>query len=58
MRAGIRPRHRPDAAKPVEQDLIDRQDFERKLDEMVDSIHRYDLGGLGAAALVDQRTFR
>ena len=30
-----------------EQDPVDRQDFERKLDEMVDSIHRYDLGGPG-----------
>ena len=29
-----------------EQDVVDRQDFERKLDEMVDSIHRYDLGDL------------
>jgi membrane-bound lytic murein transglycosylase D len=40
-----------------EQDVVDRQDFERKLDEMVDSIHRYDLGDLGAAALVDQNKF-
>jgi membrane-bound lytic murein transglycosylase D len=40
-----------------EQDVVDRQDFERKLDEMVDSIHRYDLGDLGAAALVDQTRF-
>ena len=40
-----------------EQDVVDRQDFERKLDEMVDSIHRYDLGDLGAAALVDQARF-
>jgi len=40
-----------------EQDVVDRQDFERKLDEMVDSIHRYDLGDLGAAALVDQTKF-
>ncbi len=40
-----------------EQDVVDRQDFERKLDEMVDSIHRYDLGDLGAAAVVDQTKF-
>jgi len=40
-----------------EQDVVDRQEFERKLDEMVDSIHRYDLGDLGAAALVDQTRF-
>src|ERR1035438_2313711 len=31
------------------QDPGDRQEFGRKLDEMVDSIHRYDLAGLGAA---------
>jgi membrane-bound lytic murein transglycosylase D len=40
-----------------EQDVVDRQDFERKLDEMVDSIHRYDLGDLGAAALGDPNRF-
>ena len=40
-----------------EQDVVDRQDFERKLDEMVDSIHRYDLADLGAAAVVDQNKF-
>jgi membrane-bound lytic murein transglycosylase D len=40
-----------------EQDVVDRQDFERKLDEMVDSIHRYDLGDLGAAALAEQNKF-
>jgi membrane-bound lytic murein transglycosylase D len=27
-----------------------RQDYEKKLDEMVDSIHLFDLGGLGASA--------
>ena len=40
-----------------DQDPADRQDFERKLDEMVDAIHRFDLGGLGAGALVDQDRF-
>jgi membrane-bound lytic murein transglycosylase D len=40
-----------------DQDVVDRQDFERKLDEMVDSIHRSDLGDLGAGALVDQTRF-
>ena len=33
-----------------DQGLIDRQQYERQLDEMVDSIHRYDLAELGAAA--------
>src|SRR5580704_7420516 len=32
------------------QDPGDRQEFGRKLDEMVDVIHRFDLAGLGAAA--------
>jgi membrane-bound lytic murein transglycosylase D len=40
-----------------EQGLIDRQEFERQLDEMVDSIHRYDLADLGAAAVLDQGKF-
>jgi membrane-bound lytic murein transglycosylase D len=40
-----------------EQDVVDRQEFERKFEEMVDSVHRYDLGDLGAAALVDQTKF-
>jgi membrane-bound lytic murein transglycosylase D len=39
-----------------DQGLIDRQQYERQLDEMVDSIHRYDLADLGAAA-VDQEKF-
>jgi membrane-bound lytic murein transglycosylase D len=37
------------------QDPGDRQEFGRKLDEMVDSIHRYDLAGLGAADGGDER---
>jgi membrane-bound lytic murein transglycosylase D len=40
-----------------DQGLIDRQQYERQLDEMVDSIHRYDLAELGAAAVVDQGKF-
>ena len=40
-----------------DQGLIDRQQYERQLDEMVDSIHRYDLADLGAAAVVDQGKF-
>jgi membrane-bound lytic murein transglycosylase D len=31
------------------EDPGDRQEFERKLDEMVDGIHRFDLAGLGAS---------
>src|SRR5450631_133582 len=37
-----------------DQGLIDREQYERQLDEMVDNIHRYDLADLGAAAVVDQ----
>src|ERR1017187_9005249 len=40
-----------------DQGLIDRQHYERQLDEMVDSIHRYDLADLGAAAVEDQGKF-
>jgi membrane-bound lytic murein transglycosylase D len=40
-----------------EQGLIDRQMYERQLDEMVDQIHRYDLAEMGAAALVEQGKF-
>jgi membrane-bound lytic murein transglycosylase D len=40
-----------------DQGLIDRQQYEHQLDEMVDSIHRYDLAELGAAAVVDQGKF-
>ncbi len=40
-----------------DQGLIDREQFERQLDEMVDGIHRYDLADLGAAAVVDQGKF-
>jgi membrane-bound lytic murein transglycosylase D len=40
-----------------EQGLIDRQVYEKQLDEMVDSIHRYDLAEMGAAALEEQGRF-
>ena len=40
-----------------DQGLIDRQQYERQLDEMVDSIHRYDMADLGAAAEVEQGKF-
>jgi membrane-bound lytic murein transglycosylase D len=40
-----------------DQGLIDRQQYERQLDEMVDNIHRLDLAELGAAAVVDQGKF-
>ena len=40
-----------------EQGLIDRHLYERQLDEMVDSIHRYDRNELGAGAVVDQSSF-
>jgi len=35
----------------------DRTEFEKKLDEMVDTIHRYDLTGMGASAAVDEGKF-
>jgi membrane-bound lytic murein transglycosylase D len=34
-----------------------RQDVERRLEELVDSIHRYDLAGLGAADVPDEPGF-
>src|SRR5215813_13181126 len=40
-----------------DQDPADRQELERKLDEMADFIHRYDLADLGAGASVDQPRF-
>jgi membrane-bound lytic murein transglycosylase D len=39
------------------QDPGDRQEFGRKLDEMVDAIHRYDLAGLGAAGGTEEGKF-
>ena len=35
----------------------ERQAFEARLDEMVDSVHRYDLAGLGAGVDVDEARF-
>ena len=52
----IRCRHRPDA-RGVRAGPGDRQEFDRKLDEMVDAIHRYDLAGLGASAAVEEGRF-
>src|ERR1035441_5371526 len=40
-----------------EQEVVNRQEFDRQLDEMVDNIHRYDLADLGAAAVEDQGKF-
>jgi membrane-bound lytic murein transglycosylase D len=39
------------------QDPGDREEFERKLDEMADAIHRCDLADLGAAVSLDQGKF-
>jgi len=35
----------------------DRQEYDRRLDEMVDAIHRFDLSGLGASAVVEEGKF-
>jgi membrane-bound lytic murein transglycosylase D len=35
----------------------DRLDYEKKFDDMVDSIHRFDLSGMGASASVDNDKF-
>jgi membrane-bound lytic murein transglycosylase D len=35
----------------------DRQDFQRRFEQMVDSIHRYDLAGMGAAESVEDARF-
>jgi membrane-bound lytic murein transglycosylase D len=40
-----------------DQDPTDRLELERKLEEMADAIHRYDLAGFGAGASVDQAKF-
>jgi membrane-bound lytic murein transglycosylase D len=40
-----------------DQDPGDRDEFEKKLDDMADAIHRYDLTDFGAAASVDQSKF-
>jgi membrane-bound lytic murein transglycosylase D len=40
-----------------EQNPADRQDYEKRFDEMVDAIHRFDLSGLGASAAVQEAEF-
>ena len=40
-----------------DQNPADREEYERKLDEMVDAIHRLDLAGLGAAAGIEEGKF-
>src|SRR5262249_668879 len=35
----------------------DREEYNRKLDEMVDAIHRFDLAGMGAAVRVEEGRF-
>jgi membrane-bound lytic murein transglycosylase D len=40
-----------------DQNLIDRQEYEKKLDEMIDSIHRVDLAGLGASRSAEPEQF-
>ena len=40
-----------------EQDRGDRQEFGRKLDEMVDAVHRFDLAGLGASETTEEGKF-
>src|SRR5215469_8015609 len=40
-----------------DQNPADRQEYEKRMDEMVDAIHRYDLAGLGASAAVEEGKF-
>lgn len=40
-----------------EENPADRQDYEKKFDDMVDSIHRFDLAGLGASVNVQDAGF-
>ena len=40
-----------------DQNPADREEYERKLDEMVDAIHRLDLTGLGASAGIEEGQF-
>jgi membrane-bound lytic murein transglycosylase D len=40
-----------------DQNPLDRQDYEKKLDELVDTIHRFDLAGLGASIEVTEAQF-
>jgi membrane-bound lytic murein transglycosylase D len=43
--------------KASEQNPSDRQEYEKKLDDMVDTIHRFDLAGLGASVGVQAAEF-
>jgi membrane-bound lytic murein transglycosylase D len=40
-----------------EMSLADRRVWERKLESMVDTVHRYDLAGLGASVNLDEQRF-
>ena len=40
-----------------DQDPSNRQELDNKLDEMADAIHRFDLAGMGASAMVDDGKF-
>lgn len=40
-----------------DQDPSNRQELDNKLDEMADAIHRFDLAGMGASAVVDDGKF-
>jgi membrane-bound lytic murein transglycosylase D len=55
-------RHEFDAAidlmlQASDENPADREAYEKRMDEMVDSIHRYDLAGLGAAASLEDGKF-
>ena len=45
------------AIEAIDFNPADRPSYERRMDQMVDSIHRYDLGGLGAAAATAEAEF-
>lgn len=40
-----------------EQNPVDRQDYEKRLDEMVDTIHRFDMAGMGASVAIEDVQF-
>ena len=40
-----------------DQDPSNRQELDKKLEEMADAIHRFDLAGMGASAMVDDGKF-
>jgi len=40
-----------------EQAPLNRQDYEKKLDDMVDAIHRFDLAGMGASVDIQEAQF-